>query len=396
MAAIALPLDPSLLDELIDTRRDLHRHPELAFEERRTTGVIRERLAEVGLEALPCPTETGAFALLRGGAPGRTVLLRADIDALPILEVSGEPFASEVEGRMHACGHDAHVAMMLAVARALSGRQEELPGAYLFVFQPAEEIISGARRMLDGGLLDGHEPTAALGLHVFSQLTSGSVAARAGLQWAGADAFEVTFDGPGGHGGMMGRQGNVIAAQSFLLERLESVVDGLEAEGARCHVVAGRVDSDGAFNIVPRRVRVQGGIRSFSAAHREEALARLSGLVLETGTEFGVEGSVEVRHRTIPLVNDAAATATVMELARGLTEKVVELPAPMTVSDDMAEFLDAVPGCYFVLGAAPPGAEPPPPHHAPDFRIDEAALPLGVSVLAGAAVALASAAAPGG
>ncbi|HEV3232131.1 MAG TPA: amidohydrolase, partial [Candidatus Dormibacteraeota bacterium] len=375
--------------------------PELSFRERRTTGIVRDRLAALGLTPLPCPTETGAFALLRGGRPGRTVLLRADIDALPIVEESGEPFTSEVQGRMHACGHDAHVAMMLAAARLLAARAEDLPGSYLFVFQPAEEIISGARAMLDGGLLDGppgpsrhggvEAPAAAIGLHIFSQLASGSIAARPGLQWAGADAFEVRFTGPGGHGGMMGRFGNVIAAQSFLVERLESVVEGLEHEGTRCHVVAGLVESDGAFNVVPRRVRVQGGIRSLTADLREESLDRLRGLLLETETEFGVSAELDLRHRTIPLVNDAAATATVLEVARAAAgpDAVIELPAPMTVSDDMAEFLDRIPGCYFVLGAAPPGAAPPPAHHAPDFRIDEAAMPLGVSVLAGAAVALA-------
>src|SRR5262245_11677424 len=280
---------PDVLDEVVDNRRHLHRHPEVSFEEHETSRFIEDRLRALGLSVRDCPTATGALAVLETGRPGRTVMLRADIDALPIVEESGLGFASAREGRMHACGHDAHTAILLGAARTLTERAEDLCGSYLFCFQPAEEIVSGAREMIARGLLERHHPDVTIGLHTASWLPSGLVVTRPGLLWAGGDAFEVSLRGPGGHGGMMKRLGNVIAAQAFLLERLHLVVDGLEHEGAGCHCTIGDVRSDGAWNIVPRAVLVRGSVRTFTPELREEALRRLGDLLLETDTEFQVQ-----------------------------------------------------------------------------------------------------------
>jgi amidohydrolase len=383
---------PGVLDEVIDTRRDLHRHPELSFHEHRTSDLIRERLRALGLTEEACPTETGALARLDGGRPGRTVLLRADIDALPILEETGLPFASEVEGHMHACGHDCHVAMMLGVARTLSERAEDLPGSYLFCFQPAEEIVSGAHAMIEGGLFRERTADAALGLHIVSFLPSRHVSARAGVHWAGCDGFDIELRGPGGHGGLLKRQGNVVAAQSFLLERLYSIVEGLEYEGVGCHTTVGDVRGDGAWNIVPREVHLRGSVRTFTPELREEALQRLRDLLLETGTEFGVAATVTFPMSCVPVRNDEVATRTVLDVAAGVVgELAAPLAQPLTVSDDMSELLaGAGGGCYFMLGAAPPDEDRmPAAHHTTTFRVDEAALEVGVRVLAGAGVRLA-------
>src|SRR2546430_2798879 len=266
---------PDTLDEVIDNRRHLHRHPEVSFEEHETSRFVEERLRGLGLDVRECPTRTGALAVLETGRPGRTVMLRADIDALPILEESGVAFASSSEGRMHACGHDAHTAILLGAARTLAERAEALTGSYLFCFQPAEEIVSGAREMIARGLFDRHHPDVTIGLHMASWLPSGHVTTRPGLLWAGADAFEIAMRGPGGHGGMMKRAGNVVSAQAFLLERLHTVVDGLELDGTGCHCTIGDVRSDGAWNVVPRRVTVRGSVRTFTPELREEALQRL-------------------------------------------------------------------------------------------------------------------------
>src|SRR5207249_1261369 len=305
----------SVMDEVVELRRHFHRHPEVSFSEQETSVKISERLRELGLEVQPCPTETGAVAVLDTGMPGKTVMLRADIDALPILEESGVEFQSESEGHMHACGHDTHIAMMLGTARTLVDHIWDLNGRFLFVFQPAEEIVSGAKAMIAGGLLESHHPDAVLGLHIASFLDSGTIVTKPGLLWAGSDAFEIGIKGPGGHGGMMGRAGNVLAAQAFLIERLHTVVDGLEHEGAGCHTTVGNVMSDG--------------------------------------------------------------------------ERASLLGKPLTVSDDFAEFLTHIPGCYFMLGARPEG-DKPPAHHSPGFRIDESAFPLGVSLMAGAAARIAA------
>ena len=381
----------AVLDEVVETRRHLHAHPEVSWQEQATTHFVRDRLAAAGLRVDPCPTETGAVAFLDTGRPGRTVLLRADIDALPILEESGVGFTSEIEGRMHACGHDAHTAILLGVARTLAEQADRLSGSFLFVFQPAEEIVSGAREMLARGLLDRYDPKASLGLHTWAPGDSGFVLARPGLQWSGSDFFEIEIKGPGGHGGVIKRAGNVIAAQAFVLERLYGIVEGLDYDGTTSHTTVGDVRTDGAWNIVPRSVRLRGSVRTFTPEMRAEALQRLSDLLLETDTEFEVASTVDVQYSTIPLWNDPDVTGTVTEVATELVgDRMQHIGRPLTVSDDMAEFLTRIPGCYFMLGCRPPDAETPPVHHSPTFRIDEAAFATGVRVLAGAAARLAA------
>jgi amidohydrolase len=380
----------SVLDDVVDLRRHFHKHPEVSFSEQETSRYLKDRLRELGLDLLQCPTETGAVALLDTGRPGKTVMLRADIDALPIHEESSVDFHSRIDGRMHACGHDAHMAIMIGVARTLIDRIWDVNGKYLFVFQPAEEIVEGAKAMIARGLLDDHRPDSVIGLHVVSFMPSGTVITRPGLLWAGSDAFDVKFSGPGGHGGMMGRRGNVLAAQAFFVERLHTVVEGLEHEGVQCHTTVGNIASDGAWNIVPRGVLVQGSLRTFNDTLRDQALDRLHDLLRETESEFEVKSNVDLVHGTVPLMNEPNVTRKVLEVGEELIgERASVLGRPLTVSDDFAEFLTRIPGCYFMLGARPEG-DTPPAHHSPTFRIDEGALPVGVKVLAGAASRLAA------
>ena len=385
-------LEPSsdVLDEVVDTRRHLHANPEVSFDEHETSRFIEERLRQIGVSVRECPTDTGALAVLDTGRPGRTVMLRADIDALPILEESGVAFASGREGRMHACGHDAHTAILLGAARTLAERADDLRGSYLFCFQPAEEIVSGAREMIARGLFDRHHPDVTIGLHMASWLPSGHVTTRPGLLWSGSDAFELVLRGPGGHGGMMKRFGNVISAQAFVLERLHTVVDGLEYDGTGCHCTVGDVRTDGAWNIVPRAVTVRGSVRTFTPEMRTEALQRLGDLLLEADTEFQISSEMRLVHGTVPVFNDPNVTATVLDVGEGLVgERASRLGAPLTVSDDMAEFLTRIPGCYFMIGARPPDAEVAPAHHSPTFRIDEASFATGVRMMVATAARLA-------
>ena len=379
-----------MIEEVIELRRHFHRHPELSFGEHETSRQLGERLRQLGLELKPCPTETGVVALLDTGKPGKTVMLRADIDGLPIHEESGVDFVSRTDGRMHACGHDAHMAIMVGVARTLVDRIWDVSGRYLFVFQPAEEIVEGAKAMIAKGLLDDHQPDSVIGLHIASFLESGTVISKPGLMWAGSDAFEIGFAGPGGHGGMMGRRGNVLAAQAFFVERLHTVVEGLEEDGVQCHSTVGDIRSDGAWNIVPRGVLIKGSLRTFTASLREQALVRLNDLLRETDSEFDVRSNLDLVHGTVPIMNEPNVTRTVLDVGRSLIgDRASILGRPLTVSDDVSEFLTRIPGCYFMLGAMPPG-EPPPAHHSPGFRIDEEALHIGVKVLAGAASRLAA------
>jgi amidohydrolase len=380
----------SVLDEVIELRRHFHRHPEVSFGEHETTRQLRERMRQLGLELKPCPVDTGVVAMLDTGKPGKTVMLRADIDGLPIQEESGVKFESESEGRMHACGHDAHMAIMVGVVRTLIDRIWDMRGRYLFVFQPAEEIVAGAKEMIAKGLLDEQRPDSVIGLHIVSFMESGTVISKPGLMWAGSDAFDVSFGGPGGHGGMMGRRGNVLAAQAWFIERLHTVVEGLEQDGVQCHTTVGNISSDGAWNIVPRGVKVQGSLRTFNHMLREEALGRLHDLLHEAESEFEVRSKLDLVHGTVPLMNEPNVTRTVLEVGKEMVgDRASVLGRPLTVSDDFAEFLTRIPGCYFMLGARPEG-DTAPAHHSPGFRIDEDALPVGVKVLAGAAARLAA------
>ena len=376
-------------DAAIDLRRDLHAHPELSDEEYRTSAVLTERLHSVGLRSLPAPTATGAVALLEGGRAGRAVLLRSDIDALPIEEAVDVPYRSRTPGVMHACGHDGHAAILVAAAAALSERAEALPGRYVFVFQPAEETISGAKEMIAGGLLDAVRPDAVLGLHVSSFMPSGLVGHHTGIARAEARSWRITLRGAGGHAAGAGSDGNVVVAAAVLTSRLASVSDGLEYEEVPCVCAAGVLHAGTRQNVVPAVARIEGTLRSFTPEQDVQVTSRLGGLVDSVAGEFAVTASLEFTAHTPAVANDPRVTATVAKAAaRQLgSGAVFEIP-PMTPSDDVAEFLERVPGTYLSLGARP-GEQRPPVHHAPDFTFDEGALRVGALVLAAGAVALA-------
>ncbi|MDQ6691703.1 MAG: hypothetical protein M3Z13_02940, partial [Candidatus Dormibacteraeota bacterium] len=231
---------------------------------------------------------------------------------------------------------------------------------------------------------------AALALHITPFMESGTIALKPGLQWGGSDAFEVLLHGPGGHGGLIRRAGNALAAQAFVVERLNSIVEGLEAEGTPALASVGDVRTDGLWNVVPRRVWIFGSFRTFNAEQRAEAIDRFRGLLLETESEFEIKAQLKLVHGTVPMINDRAVAQTVLRAGRDLIgERAIELDKPMTVSDDMAEFLVHVPGCYFTLGARPPGLEVIPSLHQSTMRLDESAFATGVRVMAGSAVRLA-------
>ncbi|HEY6379546.1 MAG TPA: M20 family metallopeptidase [Candidatus Dormibacteraeota bacterium] len=376
-------------DAAIDLRRDLHAHPELSDAEHRTTAVLRERLGSLKLRDVAVPTPTGAVAVLEGGRPGLTVLLRADIDALPVEEAVDVPFRSRTHGVMHACGHDGHAAILMAVAAALTARAEALPGRYALVFQPAEETISGARRMIVGGLLEELRPDLALGLHLASLLPTGLVGHRAGIAMSAARTWRLILRGTGGHAAMSSDDGNVVAAAAALTSRLGAVAAGLEYREIGCVCAAGVLQAGTRYNVVPTRARVEGTLRTFTAEQDAETTSRLSALADTIAAEFGVSADLELIAHTPAVVNDERVTATAAAAAAQElgAEAVFEMP-PMTPSDDMSEFLARVPGVYLTLGARP-GEQRPPMHHAPDFAIDERSLQVGARVLAAAAVALA-------
>ena len=382
-----------LAEQLIVWRRDLHRHPELAFQEQRTAGLVAQHLAGLGLEVQTGVGQTGVVGILEGANTGPTVMLRFDMDALPIQEETGLPFASQVPGRMHACGHDGHTAIGLGVATLLAARQPELAGRVKFVFQPAEEIASGAMAMIRDGVLENPTPDAAFGLHLWSQIPLGQAVVKAGPLWAAADRFDVEIVGRGSHGALPHLGVDTVVVAASAITQLQSVVSRSRDPLQPVVLTVGTVQGGSAFNILAERVHLSGTLRTFEETVRQATMDRMHGVLAGVCAAYGARFDLAFSDHAPPVVNDEDATAHVRGIAQDvLGQDAVQDGPMMMVAEDMAEFLDRVPGNYFVLGAMKAGPEgdggsfTAEPHHSPRFDIDERALPLAVAILAGTAL----------
>ena len=380
----------AVYDEMVDLRRAVHRHPELAFAEHHTTGIIRDHMDALGIAEATRITGTGGIFVMDGGRPGRSVVLRADIDALPVQEDEARAGHSEVEGVMHACGHDVHVAALLGAATVLSSRREELPGRFVFVFQPGEEALCGAKAMVEGGALDHMAGSRLVGFHVTSQIPTGLLALRAGVTMSEAHSLHITLTGPGGHGALPTGQGDVILATAELVDRLAEVADGLTFEGANCVCSAGTLTAGTAVNVVPTTARITGTLRTFTAAQRDETVSRLTALCRNVGESMGVRIAVELPEHTPAVVNDPAVADLVEAEAVSVlgTDKVFRMP-PTSTSDDVSEFLNHLPGCYFFVGGASADGSSGM-HHSPTFAVEDGSLRVGASVMVRSALVLAA------
>lgn len=364
--------------------------------ETRTTALVRDRLSALGLTETCRPTATGAVFDLEGGRPGSTVVLRADIDALPVHEAVDLPYRSSVDGHMHACGHDVHTAALLGVAGVMADRAEALPGRYRFIFQPAEEGVCGAQQMIDGGALaDLPEGTRLVGFHVGSILPVGMVGMRDGIAMAEVHAFRLVVEGPGAHGGMPAAGGNVVMAAAALVRALGSVVDGLSYESTPCVCSAGTVQAGTAPNVVPTRAVVTGTLRTFTDDQRSVAVSRLRDLCGTVAEAEQVTVDVSLPEHASAVVNAPGVTAVVESVAASVVgpRNVLRLP-PVSPSDDVSEMLRVLGGCYFFVGGGLADGSSGM-HHSPTFALDEESLRVGATVMAKAAMALAGGGSPG-
>ncbi len=380
----------AVYDQMVDLRRAVHRRPELAFAEHDTTTLIRDHMATLGIAESLRVTDTGGIFAMDGGRPGRTVVLRADIDALPVQEDEARAGHSEVEGLMHACGHDVHVGSLLGAASVLASRRDDLPGRYVFLFQPGEEALCGAKAMVSGGALSVMEGARLIGFHVTSVIPTGMVALRAGVTMSEAHSLRITLRGPGGHGAVPTATGDVIRATAELVGRLGSVVEGLAFEGSDCVCSAGTLRAGTAVNVVPTTATVTGTLRTFTDAQRQDAVDRLVALCATVAEDQGVEVDLELPEHTPAVVNDAAVVELVESEAKVVLgdDAVFRMP-PAAPSDDVSEFLNHLPGCYFFVGgAAVDGSSGM--HHSPTFSVEDDSLRVGASVLVRGALALAS------
>jgi amidohydrolase len=372
----------ALEDETVALRRDFHQHPELAFEEVRTSSIIAERLAALGLSVRSGVGKTGVVGILDSGKPGRTVLVRADIDALPVFEERDTPYRSLVDGKMHACGHDGHAAVALSTAKLLSERKDAFSGKVVFVFQPAEEIVRGAEAMLKDGGLDNIKPDASIGLHLSSNAPTGSVAVRAGPMMAATDSFRLLVRGRGGHAAQPHLTVDPVVIAAQLVLALQGLVSRETDPAKQAVVSVTSVHGGTAYNIIPNEVELKGTLRTFDPELREHLKARI--LALAEGTARNLRGEVVSTWNvgSPAVVNDAAMTARLERVAAGvLGEEGVQESEPIMGGDDMALWLQEAAGCYFFVGARDEAAGIDKPHHHPQFDIDERALPLAVELL---------------
>ena len=376
----------AMAEELVAIRRDLHAHPELGYEERRTAGIVATRLRELGIEVQEGVAETGVIGLLRGARPGPTVLLRADMDALPIQEASEVPYRSQTPGVMHACGHDGHTAILLGTARVLAAQRERLPGVVKFVFQPAEEGGAGADRMIAAGALEGPAVDAAFGLHLWNHGPIGAIGVREGPMMACSDAFDLTVKGQGGHAAAPHRAIDPVVIAAHLIVALQTLVSRETDPLQSAVVTVGRVQGGDVRNVIPDQVLLQGTVRTFDAGLRQALPQRLERIARGVTEAFGGQYDLSYRLGYPCLVNDAAMAEVVRAAACPIVgEEHVVVAPPVMGAEDMSYFLQRVPGCFFRVGSANAERGLTRPHHNPCFDFDEAALPIGVEVLAGAA-----------
>jgi hippurate hydrolase len=362
--------------KIVALRRDIHREPELGFDTEKTAEKVL-----AALEGLPLDLETGVakngiVATLEGDGAGPTVALRADMDALPILEDTGLPFASKTEGRMHACGHEGHTSMLVGAAHALSGMRGRLDGTVKFVFQPAEEGGGGGKVMVDEGVAD--DVSSIFALHLWPGLPFGKVATKAGPIMAAADAFEMEIKASGGHGAMPHLASDAIAIAAQVVTALQTIVSREVDPIEPAVLTVGEIRAGTAFNIIPNEARIRGTVRTLDADLRERIPARI--------IAKGMRGDVDLDYTfSYPVtVNDEAAASRALNVAEDLFggESVLELPNPSMGGEDFAFFLEKVPGAFIWLGVG----EDVSGLHTPRFAFDEEILPRGSALLAALAI----------
>jgi amidohydrolase len=365
----------------VNLRRALHRAPELSFQEHGTAARVEGWLAEHGLRPERV-AGTGVVALLDSGRPGRTVLLRADMDALPIQEANAHDYASVVPGVMHACGHDGHTAILCHVARALVELRDTLQGRVLFVFQPAEEGVGGALSMLEAGLVERFRPDCAVGLHLWSELPTGELAITDGPFMASADQFEVVISGRGGHGAMPHQARDPIVAAAEMVLALQTVVSRTVDPEQPAVLTIGHISAGSAFNVIPDGARLGGTVRTYSKAVKSTIQHTLARVVQGVASAHGVTAELHYEEITLPVVNDPVICALAREAAARVGAFRFAPPGYRTMAaEDFSYFLDRVPGVFFFVGAGNPEVGAAWPHHHPRFEIDERALTHGCELL---------------
>ncbi|MFH1445906.1 MAG: M20 family metallopeptidase, partial [Chloroflexota bacterium] len=357
-------------------RRDFHRHPEIGFEEIRTAGIVAEELNILGLDVKTGVGKTGVVGLLKGTRNKPVLLLRFDMDALPIIEETGAEYASQSYGRMHACGHDSHTAVGLTLAKILSAHREVLPGVVKFVFQPAEEGQGGAAAMITDGVLRDPVPDYVMAMHVWNDKPIGWFGISDGPVMAGGDIFDFKVVGKGGHGAVPHLAVDPVLATAQIITALQGIVSRNIPPLESAVVSVTHVEGGSAFNIIPPYVNAEGTIRTFTPQVHEKVVKRFKETVEGVAAAMGCEVEISIKEITFPVINDKKLSALIGNLARTmLTEPVIETTFRTMGSEDMCFLMQDIPGCFLFIGSANQAKGFTYGHHHPKFDIDETCLP---------------------
>ena len=375
-------INPEVLkikNTIIETRRDLHKHPELSFKEFRTSKIVSEKLEKFGFEVQTNIGKTGVIGVLKGKHKGKTIAMRADMDALPIQETSDVPYKSINDGIMHACGHDAHVAILLGAAEILSKKINQINGNIKFIFQPAEEGFGGAQYMIDDGAID--DVDEIYGLHVWNYQKAGTVGIKSGPVMAAADKFTISIKGIGGHGAAP--QGTVDATivASYLIQSLQTIVSRNVNPLESTVITIGQINGGNNFNIIADKIILKGTARAYTQKNRNLIKKRMHEMCKGVGQTFGAKIQLNYKDGYPPVINDNNITNNVKKAVNKIIPEGIVSPYLSMGGEDFSYFANKVPGCFFFLGSLPEGKEiMSTPQHCSHYDIDEDVMLIGSSI----------------
>ena len=368
----------SIKETLISTRRDFHMHPELGFKEIRTSKIIAEKLQSYGLTVETGIGKTGVVATLNRSFQGKTIALRADMDALPIQEVGELPYKSVNDGVMHACGHDGHISMLLGAAEILSKMKDQIQGTVKFIFQPAEEGGGGAQYLIDDGVLDGVDEI--YGAHLWNYQKYGTIGVKSGPIMAAADLFEIIIEGKGGHGATPHGTVDAIIVASQIIQSLQTIVSRNTNPLESAVVTIGKINGGYNFNVIADKVNLKGTTRAYTENNRQLIKTRMNELLDGIGSAFNAKIILNYEDGYPPVINNDDCASKLLVAATKIVGEGAGDPYLSMGGEDFSYFLNQIPGCFFFIGASPKDRKPlSTPHHCSHFDIDEDALLVGTN-----------------
>lgn len=371
--------------EVINLRRDFHMYPELGFELERTAGIVADKLTNLGYEVRTGIAKTGVVGILKGSQKGPTVAIRADMDALPIKEDTGVGYASKYEGKMHACGHDGHTAILLGVAEVLANMKDDIQGCIMLIFQPAEEGPGkgGSKAMIDEGVFDDPRPDAILGLHIWPDIDAGKIGIQPGSLFASIDDIDIVVKGESSHGASPHQGVDAVVVASDTVKALQTVVSREVNPTEPAVITLGKIEGGYNRNIIADEVSLQGTIRCVTLETRDNIEKNVKRIVKGIADTYGAKYELDYRHEIPALINRPEYTEIVKQEAIGIIgeDNVLNVDKPVLGGEDFANFLNEVPGTFFLLGGRNIEKGIDAPNHNPKFNFDESVMSIGVEIL---------------